>query len=676
MRGMRARVLTWAFVGLSAATADAQEVPDLVAEEGDSLEADEDLPVFSATARSTRIAPDVVTLDAQRLRDQPGSLGDPIRAIDITPGIVPVASGVPFYYVRGAPPAGTLYVYDGITLPALFHLGLGPSVIHPRMLGELRLHTGAAPARFGRYIGAVIEIDPASRDIRAPHGEVELRALDLNGYVEAPVGGGSLQGAIRLGWPALFIGEVIPGGELFYGDYQVRAALPLSDQDRFELVLLGSADRLAFTLPDGVRSTTEVMFQRAEMRIVHALEEGEIGLALRGGYDHSVVIGTSTTGDVDNPLAIAIDAASFGFRGWGRFHEGIVRGHVGLDVNGSIGRPDARLQTVPGFPLRADSLFANSASRSVAGAFVDLDFQLHPDWKLHTGLRFDQWMVGHAVQGALDPRVSLDWRVLPELEWHVAVGVSRQPLVFYLPFPGLSEVPIQQGLQTAMQAELGARLQVGILDALAQVYVQRYEGIALADAFLLADASNAICARPLGDCVPVGIRPTTNGFSYGAEMMLQLAATEPLSGTLSYTLAWNDLEPVLGLPYRSSYDIRHILQLAMLWNPGGGFTAGVRAFVRSGAAQGIFFVSGASTLGRYTRELDAYYRLDASVAYAWDAGWSRLRLSLEWVNLTMSQEPFGLDCPQPGAGIPSDATCSQVLGPAIFIPNLGMRVSL
>jgi hypothetical protein len=227
-----------------------------------------------------------------------------------------------------------------------------------------------------------------------------------------------------------------------------------------------------------------------------------------------------------------------------------------------------------------------------------------------------------------------------------------------------------------MQAELGARLQVGILDALAQVYVQRYEGIALADAFLLADASNAICARPLGDCVPVGIRPTTNGFSYGAEMMLQLAATEPLSGTLSYTLAWNDLEPVLGLPYRSSYDIRHILQLAMLWNPGGGFTAGVRAFVRSGAAQGIFFVSGASTLGRYTRELDAYYRLDASVAYAWDAGWSRLRLSLEWVNLTMSQEPFGLDCPQPGAGIPSDATCSQVLGPAIFIPNLGMRVSL
>ncbi len=676
MRGMRARVLTWAFVGLSAATADAQAVPDSVIEEGDSLEADEDLPVFSATARSTRIAPDVVTLDAQRLRDQPGSLGDPIRAIDITPGIVPVASGVPFYYVRGAPPAGTLYVYDGITLPALFHLGLGPSVIHPRMLGELRLHTGAAPARFGRYIGAVIEIDPASRDIRAPHGEVELRALDLNGYVEAPVGGGSLQGAIRLGWPALFIGEVIPGGELFYGDYQVRAALPLSDQDRFELVLLGSADRLAFTLPDGVRSTTEVMFQRAEMRIVHALEEGEIGLALRGGYDHSVVIGTSTTGDVDNPLAIAIDAASFGFRGWGRFHEGIVRGHVGLDVNGSIGRPDARLQTVPGFPLRADSLFANSASRSVAGAFVDLDFQLHPDWKLHTGLRFDQWMVGHAVQGALDPRVSLDWRVLPELEWHVAVGVSRQPLVFYLPFPGLSEVPIQQGLQTAMQAELGARLQVGILDALAQVYVQRYEGIALADAFLLADASNAICARPLGDCVPVGIRPTTNGFSYGAEMMLQLAATEPLSGTLSYTLAWNDLEPVLGLPYRSSYDIRHILQLAMLWNPGGGFTAGVRAFVRSGAAQGIFFVSGASTLGRYTRELDAYYRLDASVAYAWDAGWSRLRLSLEWVNLTMSQEPFGLDCPQPGAGIPSDATCSQVLGPAIFIPNLGMRVSL
>ncbi len=668
-----------------ASVAHAQTVEESADPEAELESTPEDeLPTFSARARTTRIAPDVIALDAQRLRDQPGSLGDPIRGIDIAPGIVPVASGVPVYYGRGAPPAGTLYVYDGITLPALFHLGLGPSVIHPRMLGELRLHTGAAPARFGRYIGAVIEIDPAGRNIDAPHGEVELRALDLNGYVEAPVANGTFQGAIRLGWPALLIGAVLPNASLFYGDYQVRATLPLSDRDRFELVLLGSADRLAFTLPDGTRSTTEIMFQRAEMRIIHTLNHGamtgEIGLALRGGYDHSLVIGTSTTGDVDNPLALSVDAASFGFRGWGRFREGIVTGHVGIDANGSIGRPDARLQTLPGLPLRADALFANSASRSVAGAFVDLTFRLHPDWQLHTGLRFDQWIVGHGYQGALDPRLSLDWRVLPELELHAAVGVSRQPLVFYLPFPGLADVPIQQGLQTAMQAEVGGRLQLGIIDVNAQVYVQRYEGVALADAFLLADASNAICARPLGDCVPVSPRPTTNGLSYGAEVMMQVAPTEPLSGTLSYTLAWNDLDPVLGLPYRSSYDIRHILQLAVMWNPGNGFTAGLRAFVRSGAAQGVFFVSGASTgslsLGRYTRELDAYYRLDASVAYGWDAGWSRLRVSLEWVNLTMSAEPFGLDCPDPGTGTPSDASCSQVMGPAIFIPNLGFRAQL
>ena len=687
MPRVRAALLACAFLHLSPAAAHAQTSPDPgvieddledddAGEDSDELDESEDLPVFSATARSTRISPDVVALDTQRLRDQPGSLGDPIRGIDMTPGVVPVASGAPFYHVRGAPPAGTLCVYDGITLPALFHLGLGPSVIHPRMLGELRLHTGAAPARFGRYTGAVIEIDPASRDIRAAHSEVELRTLDLNGYVEAPVGAGSLQGAIRLGWPALLIGAVVPDTELFYGDYQVRASLPLSHEDRFELVLLGSADRLAFVLSNGLNSTTEIMFQRAELRIVHALAQGEVGLALRGGYDHSLVLGSLVSGISDNPLAIAIDAGSFGFRGWGRFREGIVRGHVGLDVNGSIGRPNANLQALVGLPLSADTLFATSTTRSVAGAFVDLDVQLHPEWKLHAGLRFDQWVVGPAFQGALDPRLSVDWRATPELEWHVAAGVSRQPLVFYLPFPGLSDAPIQQGLQTAIQGEIGARLQLGILDALAQVYVQRYEGVALADVFVLALASDAVCARYLGDCVSTNLRPTTNGFSYGAEMMLQVAATEPLSGTLSYTLAWNDLEPLLGLPYRSSYDIRHILQLAVMWNPGGGFTAGVRAFVRSGAAQGIFFVSGASTLGRYTRELDAYYRLDASVAYAWDAGWSRLRLSLEWVNLTMSQEPFGLDCPQPGSGIPSDATCRQELGPALFIPNLGLRANL
>lgn len=139
-------------------------------------------------------------------RDAPGTMGDPVRVLDSLPGVVPVANGLPFLFVRGSPPAGTLYVYDGIPLPMIFHLAFGPSVIHPRMLGPLQLYAGVAPARFGRHVGGVVLAEgpaPGATADRA-RGELELRALDANGYVEIPVGdGGLIQASARYGWPAL-----------------------------------------------------------------------------------------------------------------------------------------------------------------------------------------------------------------------------------------------------------------------------------------------------------------------------------------------------------------------------------------------------------------------------------------------------------------------------------------
>src|SRR5690606_32351384 len=109
-----------------------------------------------ARARWVRPPPGALRLELEETRDLPGAFGDPFRAIEALPGVTPILSGVPYFYVRGAPPSGTLYVYDDIPLPALFHLGLGPAVVHPRMVGPIRLYSGVPPARFGRLIGGVI----------------------------------------------------------------------------------------------------------------------------------------------------------------------------------------------------------------------------------------------------------------------------------------------------------------------------------------------------------------------------------------------------------------------------------------------------------------------------------------------------------------------------------------
>lgn len=43
------------------------------------------------------------TLSASDVREMPGAFGDPFRAIEALPGVVPVVSGLPFFYIRGAP---------------------------------------------------------------------------------------------------------------------------------------------------------------------------------------------------------------------------------------------------------------------------------------------------------------------------------------------------------------------------------------------------------------------------------------------------------------------------------------------------------------------------------------------------------------------------------------------
>ena len=97
----------------------------------------------------------------------PGTLGDPARFVEALPGVTPTASGLQSFFVRGEPPETTGYFLDGISVPALYHIGFGPSVVHPALLDRVEFFPGAAPATYGRVIGGVIinlrryYIDPA-----------------------------------------------------------------------------------------------------------------------------------------------------------------------------------------------------------------------------------------------------------------------------------------------------------------------------------------------------------------------------------------------------------------------------------------------------------------------------------------------------------------------------------
>ena len=117
-----------------------------------------ELALVTLTARGAWAQADEVTVRGSRpadsralgraeVREVPGAFGDPFRALDALPGVMPLATGSPYFYVRGAPPGNIGYFIDGVRVPYLFHVLLGPSVVNPAMVSRVELFPGAAPAR-------------------------------------------------------------------------------------------------------------------------------------------------------------------------------------------------------------------------------------------------------------------------------------------------------------------------------------------------------------------------------------------------------------------------------------------------------------------------------------------------------------------------------------------------
>jgi hypothetical protein len=151
------------------------------------------------------------------------------------------------------------------------------------------------------------------------------------------------------------------------------------------------------------------------------------------------------------------------------------------------------------------------------------------------------------------------------------------------------------------------------------------------------------------------------------ELFLRRPITERLSGFLSYTLAYSSVGRVAGKPYTPTWDVRHVANLVLQWQIGGGFSAGLRWFLRSGKMHGDFLLDDARQLIREEARLPVFTRLDLETAYAWPTRWGRMRVALEWFNATMVREPFDATC----SGIPR--SCQTAYLPAIFFPNVSVR---
>lgn len=672
----------------------AEEVPEGAAAETllepERVEVEKEL-VFSETAEVDARVQLPITLELDGIRSIPGTFGEPFRILEMMPGTVPVANGQPYVYVRGAPPSGTVYLYDDIPVPLLFHSALGPATLHSGLIGGIDLYSGAAPARYGRNTGGVVAGTARGIPSDRVHGEAELRAIDFSGLLNVPMPKkGSMTFAGQYGFPNLLLGAIGVDADVNYWDYQYRTGVAMSSRSRFEMIAFGGRDNSVFDASNAEeRLGFNLQFHRAEARFIGKLEKWDFVGTMLYGYDFSNVEDASLSA-VSNAGA---NIHRFGPRFWATYGAPKVQVRVGGDLEGLFGPADCTetqgtggLSTIPSVSTPCDREFAQQDRRVIAGAFVDANLSLVPWLDLSLGVRADMWSTGGLRNAAVNPRARATFHAYEIADIFVGWGIGARPATFAIPLPGLGDVPLEAGLQYANQTEGGVRFYLPHdLTFETRGYLNVYRDLRFVDIFTNPQITAGTPQNP----IPAGtIDDSADGKSYGLEVLFQRPFEVGFSTLVSYTLGFSDLTATGALldgstqsfDYTPSYDVRHVMNGVLAWRAKFGLMISARVFARSGRAEGWLWLDQSGAVRQYVQRVPWFVRLDAKIAYEWAKPGRRMRVALEWINITQARDAQEIDSADITAppqcqwrvGVP-DEPCPIRFTTAIWFPNLSFR---
>ncbi|MEZ4230412.1 MAG: TonB-dependent receptor [Polyangiaceae bacterium] len=606
-----------------------------------------------------RAPPGATSMNRAEVRQLPGAFGDPFRAIEALPGVTPLISGVPFFYVRGAPPGNVGYFVDGIRVPLLYHIGLGPSVIHPGIIKQVDLYPGGYPARFGRFAGGIVSGETAEPRSDVLHGEANLRLVDAGALLEAPFaeGRGTALVAGRYAYPGLVLQLFAPEALLRYWDYQARASYELTPDDRLTLFSFGAYDYLGEVQPDGSTETFfNTMFHRVDLRwdqrhsaratsrtaLYVGLDrtQGEEGTFLRDRLAHL----RYQLDYRESERAIYSVGADFALD------------HYDVRITDQEDRDDiGRL-----FPPRTDYAM---------GAFGQLEWRPEKWLTVTPGVRMDWYYSNGAYALAVEPRVSARYDVTERWRLIHALGVAHQPPAFVIPLPGFQISGLEDGLQRSIQHSAGVEADLP-WEVTGSVTLFQNAFFNMTDALSRRGRRDNGSDEDDNDAEELSQRAL--GHSYGVEVYVRRKLTKALGGFVSYTLSRSE-RSIDRESFPSGFDRTHVVNLALSLDLGKRWRAGARAVYYSGYPLSSDALAGVRA--EHPERIPAFWRLDWRLEKRWRLGetgsWA---LVFEVVNTTLNKETIDVECDSPeGVGVGGPQDCrEEVIGP-VTIPSIGVE---
>ena len=204
----------------------------------------------SAERSPDQISKTVMTGD--ELRHAPGTMGDPIRALQAMPGVAMGSDASSEPAVRGSGPGDNAYYADSLPIGQLFHFD-GTSVFHPSLINDFNLYSAAFSPQYADVTGAILDVSLRNPRTDRFGGKASISLIGASVLLEGPVTSNqSFYFAAKRSYFDLLIGKFSDKGVTIrlpsYYDYQGKYLSHINANHQLSLYMNGAKDSIGFKI--------------------------------------------------------------------------------------------------------------------------------------------------------------------------------------------------------------------------------------------------------------------------------------------------------------------------------------------------------------------------------------------------------------------------------------------
>jgi hypothetical protein len=560
-------------------------------EESETLEAFE---VKGAPFNKTLESPvSMRTINASEIYRNPGGNRDISKVIQVLPGVGSTASFRNDIIVRGGAPNENRFFLDGIEVPNINHFATqgssgGPvGMINVNFIREVDFYSGAFPANRGNALSSVLEFKQIEGNDEKLTGTFTVGSSDVGVTVDGPMGKKStfILSARRSYLQFLFKALSLPFLPT-YNDFQYKQSIDINDKNELTIIGLGAIDdfELNTAVNDGLTDSTIITRNNYILGNlpVNTQWNYTVGANWKHYSDNSyqtIVVSRNHLKNsaikyqqnIEDPTLLLLDYNSEEIEnkvriehtqrknGW-KWNSGIGFENVKYtnstfnkrEINGQVATIDFSSE----LPLNKFALFTQLSKSAFKNRLA-----------VSLGLRTDFSDYSDEVSNPIDqisPRFSASLVLTEKLNFNFNIGR-------YYQLPAYTVMGYRDSLNALVNKNngltyIGADHLVGGLEynptqyskITVEGFFKRYRNYP----FLLADSISL--ANLGGDFGVIGNEPVSSsseGKSYGVELLVQQKLSSSVYGILSYTWVRSEFKDKHGNFIPSAWDNQHILNI-------------------------------------------------------------------------------------------------------------------